>query len=79
MQTARMHRHGKGSYRQGLSNASAIGHRASRRRRGREAEGTRLLNEHTPQGYRGFESLRLRHHFFCVFFNHLVRKPQAIA
>src|SRR5205814_10535017 len=29
-------------------------------RRGREAEGTRLLNEHTPQGYRGFESLRLR-------------------
>ena len=35
----------------------------TRRRRGREAEGTRLLNEHTPQGYRGFESLRLRH--FC--------------
>ena len=24
------------------------------------AEGTRLLNEHTPKGYRGFESLRLR-------------------
>lgn len=33
-------------------------------RRGREAEGTRLLNEHTPKGYRGFESLRLRHHPF---------------
>src|SRR5215211_2953167 len=30
-------------------------------RRGRAAEGTRLLNEHTPKGYRGFESLRLRH------------------
>ncbi len=35
---------------------------ARQRRRGRAAEGTRLLNEHTPKGYRGFESLRLRHH-----------------
>lgn len=57
----RMHRQREGSCQRGLSKGSAIGHRASRRRRGREAEGTRLLNEHTPQGYRGFESLRLRH------------------
>lgn len=32
-----------------------------RRRRGREAEGTALLKRHTSKGYRGFESLRLRH------------------
>ena len=37
------------------------------RRRGREAEGTRLLNEHTPKGYRGFESLRLRHSILTTF------------
>jgi FkbM family methyltransferase len=35
------------------------------RRRGREAEGTRLLNERTPKGYREFESHRLRH--FSLF------------
>jgi hypothetical protein len=27
------------------------------------AEGTALLKRHTSQGYRGFESLRLRHPF----------------
>ena len=49
------------------------------RRRGREAEGTRLLNEHTPKEYRGFESRRLRqfHVSFiraastCRFFPHI--------
>ncbi len=49
-----------------LETASAVGHRRRtplrrRRRRGREAEGTRLLNEHTRKGYHGFESHRLRH------------------
>ncbi len=38
------------------------------RRRGREAEGTRLLNERAPKGHRGFESLRLRQ-FFHVIWN----------
>ncbi len=36
------------------------GYQACVRRRGREAEGTRLLNERAPKGHRGFESLRLR-------------------
>jgi hypothetical protein len=39
----------------------ALLERIALRRRGRAAEGTRLLNEHTPKGYRGFEPLRLRH------------------
>jgi hypothetical protein len=37
------------------------------RRRGREAEGTRLLNEHTPKEYRGFESRRLRQFYPIPF------------
>jgi hypothetical protein len=37
------------------------------RRRDREADGTRLLNERAPKGHRGFESLRLRQFsYFCV-------------
>ena len=39
------------------------GYQAYVRRRGREAEGTRLLNERAPKGHRGFESLRLRQFF----------------
>ena len=39
------------------------GYQACVRRRGREAEGTRLLNERAPKGHRGFESLRLRQFF----------------
>ncbi len=31
------------------------------RRRGRVVEGAPLLREYTSKGYRGFESLRLRH------------------
>ena len=33
------------------------------RRRGRVVEGAPLLREYTSKGYRGFESLRLRHYF----------------
>jgi hypothetical protein len=44
-------------------------YQAPARRRGREAEGTRLLNERAPKGHRGFESLRLRQFcYFCLFF-----------
>ena|GEM_PF-6193849 len=46
------------------------------RRRGREAEGTRLLNERAPKGHRGFESLRLRQFFdFYVIFQLFVVSP----
>ena len=44
------------------------GYQACVRRRGREAEGTRLLNERAPKGHRGFESLRLRQ-FFDFYVN----------
>ncbi len=48
------------------------------RRRGREAEGTRLLNERAPKGHRGFESLRLRQFFdFYVMFQLLVVSPES--
>ncbi len=42
------------------------GYQTNVRRRGREAEGTRLLNERAPKGHRGFESLRLRQFVFYV-------------
>jgi hypothetical protein len=43
-----------------FSSSSGVSEVGSYRRRGRGVEGIALLREHTPKGYRKFESSRLR-------------------